>query len=119
MWVFDKPDGSARLLRERTGHAAAPSTVVFHRDSVLVGGGPSGQAMMLTAGADRTVRLASLWSAHQDVELSQRRETKRAKHEPNPLHRRLPPVLGLVSSQVREADWANVRVEDVAQAMGG
>jgi len=107
-WVFDRPDGSGRLLRARAGHAAPPSTVIFHRDSIMVGGGPSGQAMMLTSGSDRTLRLASLWSAHQDVELSQRREEKKKRAEAAPLLRRLPAVLSLCSSQVRETDWANV-----------
>ena len=107
-WVFDRPDGGGRLLRARAGHAAPPSTVIFHRDSVMVGGGPSGQAMMITSGADRTVRLASLWSAQQDAELSQRREEKKRRNEAAPLQRRLPAVLDLCSSQVRETDWANV-----------
>ena len=101
-WVFDRPDGGGRLLRARAGHAAPPSTVRFHSDAVYVGGGPSGQAMMLTSGADRTVRLSSLWSPQQDVELSQKREERRAKHEASPVQRRLPPAVALCSSQVRE-----------------
>ena len=109
-WTFDRPDGGGRLLRSRSGHSAPPSVVRFHSDSVLAGGGPAGQATILSGGADRTVRQSSIWSAQQDCELSQRREeSKHSMHvAAGSLERRLPPLADLVTSQVRERDWSNV-----------
>lgn len=31
-WLFDSPDGSARLLRHRSGHSATPSVVRHYGD---------------------------------------------------------------------------------------
>ncbi|KAL1498469.1 hypothetical protein AB1Y20_013794 [Prymnesium parvum] len=108
VWIFDRPDGGARLLRERSGHSAPPTCVRFHHDGVSVGGGPAGQAYLISGGTDRTLRLSSIWSAQQDVELSQRREErKRPQLEMSSLERRLPAVVQISSSQVRERDWAN------------
>ena len=30
VWIFDAPDGTARLLRERTYHSAPPSKIQFY-----------------------------------------------------------------------------------------
>ena len=107
-WAFDRPDGGARLLRSRSGHSAPPTRVSFHADALLAGGGPAGQAYLLSGGADRTVRQASVWSAQQDAEFSQKREEKKHSMHAGEEERRLPPLVDLVSSQARERDWANV-----------
>ena len=109
MWSCDAHSGEMGLLRMRSGHAAPPSCVRFHDDELHIGGGPAGQAQILSAGADRTVRIMSIWSSQQDCELSQRREVKkRSMHEADPRARRLPPLLQLAASQRRERDWANL-----------
>ena len=110
VWAFDRSDGGGRLLRSRSGHSAPPSMVRFHSDSVISGGGPAGQAYLLSGGSDRTVRQSSIWSAQQDAEYSQgREETKHSMHvAKGSLERLLPPLTGLATSQVREQDWANV-----------
>ncbi len=71
VWMFDRPEGGARLLRSRSGHSAPPSLVRFHRDAVLAGGAPAGQSYLLSGGADRTLRQAALWTSQQDAEYSQ------------------------------------------------
>jgi len=109
MWSSDLHSGELSALRGRAGHAAPPTLVRFHDDELHVGGGPGGQTHLLSAGGDRTLRRSSIWSAQQDCELSQGRETKRrSMHETSVRERRLPPVLALASSQRRERDWANV-----------
>jgi U3 small nucleolar RNA-associated protein 21 len=109
MWSCDAHSGEMGLLRQRSGHALPPSCVQFHDDELHVGGGPGGQAQLLSAGADRTLRLQSIWSAQQDCELSQKREAaKRSMHEAEPRARLLPPLLQMASSQRRERDWANL-----------
>ena len=109
VWLFDQPTGGARLLRSRSGHSAPPSLVRFHRDAILAGGAPAGQAYLLSGGADRTLRQAAIWTTQQDAEFSQKRETSKASmHVTDMEARRLPPLTGLASSQVREKEWANV-----------
>ena len=109
MWSCDAHSGEMAVLRLRAGHAAPPSCVRFHDDELHVGGLPGGQATLLSAGADRTLRLMSIWSAQQDCELSQRRAAKKhSMHEADPRARRLPPLVQLASSMRRERDWANL-----------
>lgn len=109
VWAFDGADGGARLLRSRSGHSAPPCAVRFHADSLLAGGGPAGQAYLLSGGADRTLRQSSIWSSQQDAEFSQRREEKKhSMHVHESEARRLPPLLDLATSQVRERDWSNI-----------
>ena len=170
MWSCDRAGGAPRPLRVRSGHAAPPVCVRFHADGSNVGGGAAGQAYLLSGGADRTIRLMSIWTSQQarrrarrmrrtprthcaarraataaahagavararrfpgsrahtmpataagatvtaspvpssDCELSQRREERRAPvFHTSALERRLPPVLDVCSSMVRERDWPN------------
>ncbi|EOD22329.1 hypothetical protein EMIHUDRAFT_310412 [Emiliania huxleyi CCMP1516] len=101
MWSSDLHSGELSALRGRAGHAAPPTLVRFHDDELHVGGGPGGQTHLLSAGGDRTLRRSSIWSAQQDCELSQGRETKRrSMHETSVRERRLPPVLALASANV-------------------
>lgn len=50
LWIFDMPDGGARLLRIRDGHAAPPLCIRYH--------GASGQSI-LSAGEDSSLRVFS------------------------------------------------------------
>lgn len=35
MWVFDSPDGTARLLRSREGHRAPPRAIRYYGNTTL------------------------------------------------------------------------------------
>lgn len=90
-WVFDGVDGSARLLRFRSGHAAPP-TVVRHYGS---------GRLLLSAGQDRAFRAFSTIQDQQSRELSQhhtQRRAKRLKIEEREL--KLAPVLALDACDV-------------------
>lgn len=63
MYVFDLSDGSSRLLRERSGHAGAVSSVRFH--------GSDGTTI-LSSGSDQQVRRHSIFRDEQGLEMSQR-----------------------------------------------
>ena len=45
MWIFDQPDGGARLLRERSGHSAPPNYIRYY--------GYKDGFNILSAGGDR------------------------------------------------------------------
>jgi U3 small nucleolar RNA-associated protein 21 len=69
MWIFDSADGTARLLRSRSGHSAAPHRVRFYGDG----------SSILSAGQDRALRTFSIIREQQSMELSQGHLAKKAK----------------------------------------
>ena len=77
MWSCDRAGGAPRPLRVRSGHAAPPVCVRFHADGSNVGGGAAGQAYLLSGGADRTIRLMSIWTSQQA-----RRRARRMRRTP-------------------------------------
>jgi U3 small nucleolar RNA-associated protein 21 len=60
--IFDNEDGSGRLLRFRSGHAAPPQRLMFY--------GPEGR-VLLSAAADHAVRVFSVIQDQQSREMSQ------------------------------------------------
>jgi U3 small nucleolar RNA-associated protein 21 len=60
--IFDNEDGSARLLRYRSGHAAPPHCLQFY--------GQEGRVLLSAAG-DQAVRVFSVIQDQQSLELSQ------------------------------------------------
>jgi U3 small nucleolar RNA-associated protein 21 len=98
-WIFDGPDGSARLLRFRSGHSAPPTVVRHYGDG----------KRLLSAGQDRAFRLFSTIQDAQSRELSQnhtQRRAKRLKVEEREL--KLARIVALDACDVRERDWSNV-----------
>jgi U3 small nucleolar RNA-associated protein 21 len=61
MWIFDAEDGSARLLRERSGHSAPPRVLLFAAQGTIISGGDDG-----------AVRSISVIQDQRSVELSQK-----------------------------------------------
>lgn len=61
IWIFDSEDGTARLLRERSGHSAPPRVLLFAEQDVILSGGDDG-----------AVRSISVIQDQRSVELSQK-----------------------------------------------
>jgi U3 small nucleolar RNA-associated protein 21 len=61
-WIFDSDDGSARRLRFRSGHAAAPRRLAHYGDEGNV---------IISAAADQDLRVFSIIQDQQSRELSQ------------------------------------------------
>ncbi|KAJ4443876.1 WD repeat-containing protein 36 [Periplaneta americana] len=102
MWIFDMPDGGARLLHIREGHGAPPSSVRFH--------GSSGHNL-LSAGGDSSLRIfstitetfnKSLGHASYNRKLSK----KKRRSVKDPL--RMPPIVHFTSETAREKEWDNI-----------
>lgn len=109
MWIFDKSDGDARLLRFRSGHSAPPLCIRFY----------SNGRHILSAGHDRAFRLFSIIQDQQSRELSQRHVSKRAKKlRMKEEEIKLKPVIAFDCAEIRERDWCNVVTchMDTAQA---
>jgi U3 small nucleolar RNA-associated protein 21 len=65
--IFDNDDGTARLLRFRSGHAAPPRQLIFY--------GPEGRVLLSAAG-DQDIRVFSIIQDQQSRELSQVRKLR-------------------------------------------
>ena len=98
MWVFDQEDGTARLLRQRSGHSAPPTRVRYYSQDTL-----------LSAGLDRSFRIFSTIQDQQSREVSQGHVAKKARAL-NAAEQtlKLPPVVDFAASPLRENDWCNV-----------
>lgn len=102
LWIFDMPDGGARLLRLREGHSSNPSFIRFH--------GANGQNI-LSAAADSTLRIfntrtetfnKSLGKASYNRKASKRR----GRTEEDPL--KMPPIIQFTNETTREKVWDNI-----------
>lgn len=101
LWIFDMPDGGARLLRIREGHLAPPSCIRFH--------GSNGHNI-LSAGGDSSLRIfstktetfnKSLGRASYNRKIS---KTKGASRDPC----KMPPIIEFTSETTREKEWDNI-----------
>lgn len=75
LWIFDMPDGGARLLRERQGHEAPPTCIRFH--------GANGHNIV-SAGEDSSLRVFSTLSENLNKSLgkaSYNRKSSKKKSE--------------------------------------
>jgi U3 small nucleolar RNA-associated protein 21 len=98
MWIFDQDDGSARLLRSRTGHSAPPTRVRYYSQHTL-----------LSAGQDRSFRIFSTIQDQQSREMSQGKIEKKAKGlNVKTEELKLNPVIDFAAAPLREKDWNNV-----------
>jgi len=101
MWIFDMPDGGARLLRYREGHAAPPGRIRFY--------GALGQNI-LSAGQDSSMRIFSTVTDILNKSLGHasfnRKLSKKHKSMEDPV--RMPPVIDFTTETSREMEWDNI-----------
>jgi U3 small nucleolar RNA-associated protein 21 len=90
IWIFDAEDGSARLLRERSGHSAPPRVLLFAEQDVIISGGDDG-----------TVRSISVIQDQRSVELSQKPLGKGQNKRRNVVHKKFfKKILFIVCSSI-------------------
>ena len=118
--IFDNPDHSGRILRQRAGHAMGPPKLVKYMHPAtggLLANAADGtdaatSCQLLTAGSiDRTVRLFSTARSVLDKEFGQGQGVeKRAKQlgMKSKQDLLLPPVLDMAMSQARTRDWGDL-----------
>lgn len=101
MWIFDLPDGGARLLKRREGHGAPPLHTRFH--------GSLGD-IILTAGEDSSMRMFSTVTEILNRSLGQasynRKAAKRKKVSLDT--KKMPPIMCFTSETAQEKGWDNV-----------
>ncbi len=109
MWIFDAPDGSARLLRSREGHLGHPNKIRYYGGDTAVSMRDNATAEsceMISAGSDGTLRLFNTAIETQNRELSQKPILKKLGLSRR--NERLPIVSDFAFSETRQRDWGNL-----------
>ena len=109
VWIFDAPDGSARLLRYRDGHRGNPTRIRYYGGTTNVSmrdniDGTSCE--IISSGCDGTLRVFNTAIESQNREFSQKPILKKLgllrRNE------RLPECIGFDFSETRQRDWGNL-----------
>eukprot|EP00539_Tryblionella_compressa_P018888 CAMPEP_0178882412 /NCGR_PEP_ID=MMETSP0747-20121128/13506_1 /TAXON_ID=913974 /ORGANISM="Nitzschia punctata, Strain CCMP561" /LENGTH=1386 /DNA_ID=CAMNT_0020550417 /DNA_START=22 /DNA_END=4182 /DNA_ORIENTATION=+ len=121
MHIFDNPDHSGRILRQRLGHTAPPKCIRYLHPGAGTGGGVLANMadgtdahacqILSTGSTDRTLRKFSTVRSVLDKEFSQGKGLeKRAKDlgMTSKADLLLPPVIALATSEVRTRDWGDL-----------
>jgi len=120
--IFDNPDHSGRILRQRKGHTAPPRVVQYLHPGAGAGGGILANAsdgtdaaacqILSSGGQDRTLRVFSTARTVKDKEFGQGRglvkKAKRLGIEEGTTELLLPPVTALVTCEARSRDWGDL-----------
>ncbi|XP_055587163.1 WD repeat-containing protein 36 [Uranotaenia lowii] len=103
LWIFDLPDGGARLLRIREGHGAPPTCIRYH--------GSSGQNI-LSSGEDSSLRIFSTISETLNKSLGKasynRKASKKHRSKDGEDPFRMPPISFFTSELTRDKEWDSI-----------
>ena len=121
MHIFDSPDHSGRILRQRRGHTAPPKCIRYLHPGAGAGGGvlanmgdgTDARACQILSGGstDRTLRKFSTVRSVLDKEFSQGRGLEKKARELGMLSKAellLPPVTAMATSEMRTRDWGDL-----------
>jgi U3 small nucleolar RNA-associated protein 21 len=121
MHIFDSPDHSGRILRQRRGHTAPPKCIRYLHPGAGAGGGvlanmgdgTDARACQILSGGstDRTVRKFSTVRSVLDKEFSQGKGLEKKAKELGMLSKAellLPPVTAMATSEMRTRDWGDL-----------
>jgi len=109
-WSLDNLDGTPRLVRSRTGHKQPPRRIRYRACDTTVADSASAHVHeILSAGADRQLRVFHAALERQNRELSQGDVAARAKRfRVSADALRLPPIVDFDMSDRRLNEWCNV-----------
>ncbi|XP_047026043.1 WD repeat-containing protein 36 [Helicoverpa zea] len=102
LWIFDMPDGGARLLRKREGHSQPPS-MVCHCE-------PSGNNI-LAAGSDSSLHIMNTVSETFNKSLGKASHNRKASKKKKRLqidNLILPPITKISSCMQRDKQWDSI-----------
>jgi U3 small nucleolar RNA-associated protein 21 len=122
MHIFDSPDHSARLLRQRKGHTAPPCKIRYLHAGAGGGGGILANAsdgtdassscqLLSSGGPDRTLRVFSTVRTVLDKEYSQGKGLQKKQKKlglESMAELLLPPLTGMAMCEARSRDWGDL-----------
>jgi len=121
MHIFDSPDHSGRILRQRRGHTAPPKCIRYLHPGAGAGGGvlanmgdgTDAHACQILSGgsSDRTLRKFSTVRSVLDREFSQGKGLEKKAKELGMVSKTkllLPPITAITTSEMRSRDWGDL-----------
>ncbi len=121
MHIFDSPDHSGRILRQRRGHTSPPNCIRYLHPGAGAGGGvlanmgdgTDARACQILSGGstDRTLRKFSTVRSVLDKEFSQGKGLEKKARELGMLSKAdllLPPIMAMATSEMRTRDWGDL-----------
>ncbi|XP_048477573.1 WD repeat-containing protein 36 [Plutella xylostella] len=102
LWIFDMPDGGARLLRKREGHSRPP-TLVHYCD-------PTGENL-LAAGRDSSIHIMNTVTETFNKSMGRASHNRKASKRKKRLEKDnliLPPIVKLSSCMQRDKQWDSI-----------
>ncbi|XP_061704761.1 WD repeat-containing protein 36 isoform X1 [Cydia pomonella] len=102
LWIFDMPDGGARLLRVRAGHSHPPN-LVWHCE-------PTGENL-LAASNDRTLHIMNTVTETFNKNMGKATYNRKATRNKKRLQmdtKILPPIVKLSSCMQRDKQWDSI-----------
>jgi U3 small nucleolar RNA-associated protein 21 len=121
MHIFDNPDHSARILRQRKGHTAPPKRIRYLHPGAGTGGGilvnaadgtdASACQILSSGGSDRTLRIFSSARSVLDKEFSQGHGLEKAAKKiglDSTTELLLPPLIAMATCETRSRDWGDL-----------
>lgn len=109
VWIFDAPDGSARLLKSREGPSGPLTSVRPYggdTDGSMRDSTEGASCEMLCTGQDGSLRLLNSVLPEHSREMSQKTILKRLGMQRK--NERLPPIIDFDFSETRQRDWGNI-----------
>lgn len=109
VWIFDAPDGTARLLKSRDGHSGYPLKLRYYGGITNISMRDNTDASsceMISAGSDGTVRLFNTALESHNREFSQKPILKKLGLLKR--NQKLPTVIGFDYCETRQRDWGNM-----------
>lgn len=121
MHIFDNPDHSGRILKQRNGHTTPPKCIRYLHPGAGAGNGvlvnsadgtDASACQILSSGSeDRTLRIFSTVRSVLDKEFSQGKGLEKRARELGMASKSellLPPVTAMATSETRSRDWGDL-----------
>jgi len=102
VWIFDAPDGTARLLKQRSYHSAPPSKIQFYglNSDTILSAGQDGTLRSLSTVHDKFSK--SLGRASYDKKKTKKLGLKKAAHL------LMPSIKDFHAVPTRQSDWDSI-----------
>ena len=109
VWIFDAPDGSARLLKSRSGHSGYPLRLRYYGGITNISMRDNSDASsceLISAGSDGSIRLFNTALESHNREFSQKPILKKLGLLKR--NQKLPTVIAFDYCETRQRDWGNM-----------
>lgn len=108
LWIFDLPDGGARLLRIREGHHAPPNYIKYHDSSHILSAGSDGYLRAFNTVVEIANKNLGRATYSKGKKATKRKLLIEEMEEELLYSNTLPPIVRFTSEKVREKEFDNI-----------